>query len=110
MLLQGSVMDIVHVEFDSSGKVKKRSYMEMFPFPFYIILRDINNLPTILGDALRQWFEIITAGDHWTGSSTANMEEHKHLAWELKLNSLPTDDDAEEEAYDEDLLLIKASK
>nr|KAG5703289.1 hypothetical protein BaRGS_025531 [Batillaria attramentaria] len=38
-----------------------RSYMEDFPFPFYVILRDINALPQILSDALRQWFELVTA-------------------------------------------------
>lgn len=40
-----------------------KSYMEMFPFPFYIILRDINTLPQILSDALRQWFELVTSSD-----------------------------------------------
>lgn len=37
--------------------------MEHFPFPFYILLRDINSLPATLSDALRQWFELVTAGD-----------------------------------------------
>lgn len=41
-----------------------RSYMEEFPFPFYIILRDVNALPETLSDALRQWFELVTASDH----------------------------------------------
>lgn len=36
-----------------------QSYMEHFPFPFYMILRDIKALPDILSDALRQWFELI---------------------------------------------------
>lgn len=36
-----------------------RSYMDNFPFPFYIILRDLNTLPVVLSDALRQWFEIV---------------------------------------------------
>ena len=39
------------------------SYMDHFPFPFYLILRDINSLPHILSDALRQWFELVTASD-----------------------------------------------
>ncbi|MEQ2169786.1 AAA ATPase midasin [Goodea atripinnis] len=39
------------------------SYMEKFPFPFYVILRDVNALPETLSDALRQWFELITAAD-----------------------------------------------
>lgn len=37
-----------------------KSYMELFPFPFYIILRQIGSLPAVVGEALRQWFEIVT--------------------------------------------------
>ncbi|RVE47722.1 hypothetical protein evm_007611 [Chilo suppressalis] len=33
-------------------------YLDTFPFPFYLILRDMSALPTVLGDALRQWFEL----------------------------------------------------
>ncbi len=36
-----------------------KTYMDFFPFPFYVILRNIRNLPAIVGDALRQWFEIV---------------------------------------------------
>ena len=35
-------------------------YIERFPFPYYVILKNINSLPTILGEALRQWFEMIS--------------------------------------------------
>lgn len=44
-------------------KINLVSYMDQFPFPFYIILRDINTLPSVLSDALRQWFEIVTNSD-----------------------------------------------
>lgn len=40
-----------------------KSYLDSFPFPFYIILRDINSLPSVLSDALRQWFELVTNVD-----------------------------------------------
>ena len=55
-----SVLDIRTAEFDAAGGVKFHSYMEHFPFPFYIILRDIKNLPRVLSDALRQWFELVS--------------------------------------------------
>ena len=55
-------MDIRAPVFEK-GSVKIKDYMDDFPFPFYVILRDINSLPAILGDALRQWFELVTAGD-----------------------------------------------
>jgi midasin len=34
--------------------------MESYPFPYYIVLEDMQALPEILGDALRQWFEMLT--------------------------------------------------
>lgn len=40
------------------------SYMENFPFPFYVVLRDVEALPLILSDALKQWFEIVATSDN----------------------------------------------
>jgi midasin len=56
-----SVLDIRVPVFDAAGGVSFESYMEHFPFPYYIILRDLQNLPFVLSDALRQWFELINA-------------------------------------------------
>ena len=39
------------------------SIMDEFPFPFYIVLRDVRALPHTISDALRQWFELVTAAD-----------------------------------------------
>lgn len=58
MFLQDSVLDIRIPIFEDT-KVRFQSYMDNFPFPFYIILRDINTLPGVLSDALRQWFEVV---------------------------------------------------
>lgn len=55
-----SILDIQLPVFEPSGKVIMKSYIEKFPFPYYVILKDINSLPSILGEALRQWFEMIT--------------------------------------------------
>lgn len=55
-----SILDIRVPMFDASGKVKIESYMDKFPFPFYVLLKDIKALPSILGEALRQWFELVT--------------------------------------------------
>ncbi|XP_054578497.1 midasin [Eptesicus fuscus] len=60
-----SILDIKVPIFKGPGELPEiRSYMEEFPFPFYIILRDVNALPETLSDALRQWFELVTASDH----------------------------------------------
>lgn len=62
-----SILDIQRAVFrtddtggGSKGRVVLSSYIEQFPFPYYVILKDINSLPSILGEALRQWFEMIT--------------------------------------------------
>lgn len=57
---KNSILDI-RVPMFRDGKITDiKSYMDTFPFPFYVILRDINSLPNVLSDALRQWFEIVT--------------------------------------------------
>lgn len=60
-----SILDIKVPIFKGPGELPEiRSYMEEFPFPFYIILRDVNALPETLSDAIRQWFELVTTADH----------------------------------------------
>lgn len=58
-----SVLDIRMPIFEQGKLLKIISYMDAFPFPFYIILRDINSLPNVLSDALRQWFQIVSNVD-----------------------------------------------
>ncbi|XP_077366934.1 midasin isoform X3 [Festucalex cinctus] len=59
-----SILDIKVPIFKGPGELPEiRSYMEEFPFPFYVILRDVNALPETLSDALRQWFELVTTAD-----------------------------------------------
>lgn len=54
-----SILDIQMPIFGPNKEMKMVSYIEQFPFPFYIILKNISDLPLILGDALRQWLELI---------------------------------------------------
>jgi len=53
-----SILNIESVTFED-GRIKKSSYMNEFPFPFYVILRDLPSLPQILADTVRQWFEMV---------------------------------------------------
>lgn len=34
-------------------------WIDAFPFPFYVVLRELQTLPQVLSDALRQWFELL---------------------------------------------------
>ncbi|TRY63986.1 hypothetical protein TCAL_02073 [Tigriopus californicus] len=59
-----SVLDIRAPVFDDLGNLRSiDSYMASFPFPFYIILREVKNLPIVLSDALRQWMELVTSSN-----------------------------------------------
>ena len=52
-----SVLDMQSVSF-VQGKPVLSKYLDSFPFPLYIVLRDIAALPSTLADLLRQWFEL----------------------------------------------------
>lgn len=55
-----SIKDIKSASF-VDGKVVWKSYLDDFPFPYYLILRNVEKMPDILADALRQWFQLIEA-------------------------------------------------
>ncbi|CAB3367536.1 Hypothetical predicted protein [Cloeon dipterum] len=56
-----SILDIRMPVFHNGKLQMISSYLENFPFPYYLILRDIESLPSVLSDALRQWFELVAA-------------------------------------------------
>lgn len=60
---KNSVLDIRMPIFKDGKLLGIQNYMDVFPFSFYIILRDINSLPNVLSDALRQWFEVVSNSD-----------------------------------------------
>jgi len=41
------------------GKLRLSSYLDDFPFPYYLIVRNIEVLPEVVSEALTQWFELI---------------------------------------------------
>ncbi|KAJ4786530.1 Midasin [Rhynchospora pubera] len=52
---QESIVDTI--EYTPEGQLKR--YLNMFPFPFYVVLKNIEALPRTLADLLRQWFELM---------------------------------------------------
>jgi midasin len=62
-VFQDSILDIQQPLFSGAKCIGFSSYLDSFPFPFYLILRDINALPSVLSDALRQWFELVAGMD-----------------------------------------------
>ncbi|ORX92053.1 hypothetical protein BCR34DRAFT_608897 [Clohesyomyces aquaticus] len=51
-----SIMDLQSVEISPEGKVVRWRYMDRFPFRYYLVVRDVRELPGVLAGALRQWF------------------------------------------------------
>ncbi|KAI9934908.1 hypothetical protein ASPWEDRAFT_175629 [Aspergillus wentii DTO 134E9] len=58
-----SIMDLSQATFEpdmESGtgemKLKMKKYLEGFPFPYYLVVRDVRELPAVLATALKQWF------------------------------------------------------
>jgi midasin len=46
------------IKFEGGG-IRNIPYMDNYPFPFYLVLKNLRDMPTTLGDALRQWFELM---------------------------------------------------
>ncbi|XP_078434368.1 midasin-like protein isoform X2 [Wolffia australiana] len=57
-----SIMDIPEYSF-AGGKFSCTKYMDSFPFPFYVVLRNIEALPRTVSDLLRQWFLLMQSAD-----------------------------------------------
>lgn len=54
---ENSLLELSTVSF-VDGKPQFSRYLDTFPFPLYIVLRDILALPWTLAELLRQWFQL----------------------------------------------------
>ncbi|TPX21820.1 hypothetical protein DIZ76_015784 [Coccidioides immitis] len=58
----GSIMNLTQATFEADesgiagGKWKMKRYLEGFPFPYYLTVRNVQELPSVLSLALKQWF------------------------------------------------------
>ncbi|KAF2763346.1 midasin [Pseudovirgaria hyperparasitica] len=55
--VKDSVLDLRSPEFTDDGKVVWKRYMDTFAFRWYVVVRDVAELPGVLSMALRQWFK-----------------------------------------------------
>ncbi|XP_021720497.1 midasin-like [Chenopodium quinoa] len=56
---QESIVDCKDYIFKNGLLQKAVPYLDSFPFPYYIVLRNIEMLPRTLADLLRQWLELV---------------------------------------------------
>ncbi|KKY20099.1 putative aaa atpase [Phaeomoniella chlamydospora] len=58
-----SILDLTSASFeadplnDGEMKLKIKRYLEGFPFPYYLIVRNVRELPAVLSTALKGWFQ-----------------------------------------------------
>ena len=67
LLKEESIMDMSQAVFepDATGetRLKIKRYLDGFPFPYYLVVGDVKELPGVLAQALRQWFaEVVESG------------------------------------------------
>lgn len=61
-IFQRSILDIQVPKFSADRKsLTMNSYLDSFPFPYFVIVRDLTQLPLVLSDAMRQWFELVSS-------------------------------------------------
>ena len=53
-----SILELKSVTYPN-GKLTISRYIDEFPFPYYLVVRELKALPQVLSDALRQWFEML---------------------------------------------------
>ena len=59
-----SILDLKRAVFEpdpitGEAKLVMKRYLEGFPFPYYVVVREVSELPRVLCDALRGWFREI---------------------------------------------------
>ncbi|OLL27013.1 Midasin [Neolecta irregularis DAH-3] len=63
-LKKDSIMDMNSVQYtttnDGQMKLEMTRYLDTFPFQYFVVVRDVIDLPGVLSSALRQWFAEIS--------------------------------------------------
>jgi len=52
-----SIFELKAVSYDN-GQCNVAPYLQDFPFPYYVVVQDLQALPMVLGEVLKQWFEL----------------------------------------------------
>ncbi|XP_062201313.1 midasin-like isoform X2 [Phragmites australis] len=61
---EDSIMNLKEARFKKDGEgLTLGNYMDSFPFPYYVMLNNIEALPRTLADLLRQWFELMQSAN-----------------------------------------------
>ena len=58
-----SIFDLKQVQQQPGGAIEVTPYLQDFPFPYYAVVSEAEQLPTVLADVVRQWVE--AAASDW---------------------------------------------
>ncbi|KAL8274975.1 hypothetical protein Esti_001031 [Eimeria stiedai] len=58
-----SIFDLKQVQQQPGGGLQVTPYLQYFPFPYYAVVNDAQQLPSVLADVIRQWVE--AAANDW---------------------------------------------
>lgn len=58
-----SIFDLKQVQQQPGGGLEVTPYLQNFPFPYYAVVNDTEQLPSVLADIIRQWVE--AAANDW---------------------------------------------
>lgn len=56
---RGSLMTMQQVSFDEQGKLCMQLYLDDFPSDYYVLVRDLFSLPSIIATCIARWMEMI---------------------------------------------------
>lgn len=67
LLKDESIVDMSQAIFEPDSatgttKLKMKRYLDGFPFTYYLVVGDVGELPSVLAQALRQWFAEVSEG------------------------------------------------
>ena len=65
-----SILAMQSISF-AGTRVVRTSYLDDYPFPYYLVMHDVHALPEVLADALRQWFELAARASAGGGGAAA---------------------------------------
>lgn len=56
---QSSILNMREVQW-TDGEMVVSNYLDNFPFPFYAIIQNVESIPAVVSDVIRQWFEMLS--------------------------------------------------
>lgn len=61
---ESTIMSLRSAVKNETGSIKLVPYLKDFPFEYYCIVQDIQQLPSSLGTILVQWYQMVSTASH----------------------------------------------